>query len=181
MKLHVPSSSQDSSTTQGSFFTGPRMRLSIITSIALFCSLMFASDSLISPRFRTVYILEMSNALDQHLASRLSSTRLLWVVLDPGSADAVLTDSIDAAFWTWMQRTYPPAGAGSGSERTGAATSAPDVPPGVSQRGTIFLVDPRKRLVIWSTYELPRNSTPPEMDRSANRIVNQLKAAFGKK
>jgi hypothetical protein len=30
-------------------------------------------------------------------------------------------------------------------------------------------------------YDLPRNSTPDEMDRVAAHINNQLKAAFGKK
>jgi len=34
--------------------------------------------------------------------------------------------------------------------------------------------------VLWSTYELPKNSSPSEMDRSATRVANQLKTAFGR-
>jgi hypothetical protein len=147
---------------------------------------MFGQEARLSPRFRTVYILEMSNALDQHLASRLSNAGVFWVVLEPKNADAVITDSLDDAFWTWMQRNYPRPGA--------APAAAPDPPrgiPGISlrrdippagrQRGTIFLVDPRNRVVLWSTYELPRNSSPTELDHSTNRITNQIKAAFAKK
>src|SRR5262249_11731487 len=132
-------------------------------------------------RFRTVYILQMSNALDQHLASRLSNIRALWVVLDPASADAVLTDSVDAAFWTWMQRTYPPGNGGllADTARSGGLTH--DVPPGGNHRGTVFLVDPRKRVVLWSAYELAKNASPTELDHAASRIANQLKAAFGRR
>jgi hypothetical protein len=148
-------------------------------SLTLLCSLLFASDARLSPRFRTVYILEMSHSFDQHLASRLSSGRVFWVVLDPTSADAVLTDSIDAPFWTWLQRTYPQANGGAVANRPAVVGS--DTPPAAVHRGTIFLVDPRQRLVLWSTYELARDMSPPQMDRAANRIANQLKVALGKK
>jgi len=128
----------------------------------------------------------MSNALDQHLASRLTSAHVLWVVLEPKSADAVLTDTLDDSFWSWLEKTYPPA-----SSAGAAGAPAPsgvragglrrEVEAGTRQRGTVFLVDPRTRLVLWSTYELPRNASPAELDRAATRITNQLKAAFGKK
>jgi hypothetical protein len=151
--------------------------LGIILATLLSAS-MFGDEVRLSPRFRTVYILSMSNALDQHLASRLSSGRVLWVVLDPASADAVLTDSLDDAFWTWMQRTYP---ASNGSIADRPRSSLHDVPPSGPYHGTIFLVDPRKRLVLWSAYEQPRGVTPSELDRAAVRISNQLRNALGKK
>jgi hypothetical protein len=119
--------------------------------------------------------MQMSDALDQHLASRLSSTRVLSVVLDPASADAVLTDSIDAAFWTWLQRAYPLAKDASTDD---AKRAAKDVPPAGKPTGTVFLVDPRSRTVLWSTYEPPRDASPAELDRAAGRITNHLKSAF---
>jgi hypothetical protein len=148
--------------------------------LAAFLAAQMCGDEVrLSPRFRTVYILAMSNALDQHIASRLSSTRVLWVVLDPASADAVLTDSLDDAFWTWMQRAYPLTNVSSTAEHPRA--SVHDTPPGGPFRGTVFLVDPRQRLVLWSAYEMPRNDTPPELDRAASRITNQLRTAFARK
>jgi len=145
----------------------------------LFSLVMPASDTRVSPRFRTVYILQMSNELDQHLASRLTNGRVLSVVLDPAQADAVLTDSIDAAFWKWMQRTYPAETSTSAAEH--ASTTVPDVPPPAGHRGTVFLVDPRKRVVLWSTYELAKDMSPAELDRIASRVANQLKSALNRK
>jgi hypothetical protein len=154
------------------------MRTHILTLIALCCALA-AGQTRLSPRYQTVYVVSMANSLDQHIASRLTSGRVLWVVLQPSSADAVLTDSVDDNFWSWLDRTYPPAKTES-NIRT-AADSRTAYPSSNNHRGTIFLIDPRTRLVLWSIYELPKSSTPAELDRSATRITNQLKSAFGKK
>ena len=139
---------------------------------------LFGSDARLSPRFQTVYIVEMGNGLDQYLASRLTATRALWVVLEPSSADAVLTDTLDDSFWSWLSRTYPqhagtPGGPGSAFRR--------DTLPPMKRRGTVFLVDPRNRLVLWSAYDLPKNASPDELNRTATRITTNLKTAFGKK
>ncbi len=83
------------------------MRTRLLTLIAVLCTLQFADDNRLSPRFRTVYIMPMTNSLDEHLASRLTSNRVLWVVLEPASADAVLTNTLDDNFWTWLARNYP--------------------------------------------------------------------------
>jgi len=120
----------------------------------------------------------MANEMDQHLASRLTSTRTLWVVLDPNNADAILTDSLDDSFWNWLSRTYPSAHKAAGERAPGDRYSAQNVS---KHRGTVFLVDPKTRLVLWSMYDLPRNFSPAEMDRVAAHINNGLKAAFGKK
>jgi hypothetical protein len=148
--------------------------------LALCCAALSGNEVHLSPRFRTVYIREMSDGLDQHLASRLSNAHILWVVLDPASADAILTDSLDETFWTWLQRTYPPAKAAPTAEGT-RENPVVNVGQPVRKRGTVFLVDPRQRLVLWSTYDLPKNASPAELDRSANRIAGQLKAILPKK
>ncbi|HXA50884.1 MAG TPA: hypothetical protein VNV86_11290 [Candidatus Acidoferrum sp.] len=154
------------------------MRLRAILLICLGFTLFAGQDAQLSPRFRTVYLTPMANEMDQHLASRLTSTRTLWVVLDPGSADAILTDSLDDGFWNWLSRTYPtPASATANrlpADRYGTQSS-------YRHRGTVFLVDPKTRLVLWSMYDLPRNFSPAELDRVAAHINTQLKAAFGKK
>jgi len=157
------------------------MRTAGVVLAALLSVAVFGDEAHPSPRFRTVYILEMADALDQYIASRLSSAGVLWVVLDPASADTVLTDAIDAAFWTWLQRTYPPLKDASAGEVSRTSTIKPDVPPAGKPRGTVFLVDPRKKLVLWSTYDLPKNESPAELDHVAIRITVQLKIVFGKR
>ena len=42
-------------------------------------------------------------------------------------------------------------------------------------RGTIFLVDVKSRQVLWSVFEKPKNSSPHELDHTAERVVKQLK------
>lgn len=155
-----------------------RMKLPAILLLVMAAAFPAANQAQLSPRFRTVYLLSMANSLDQNLASRLTSSHVLWVVLQPSSADAVMTDSLDDEFWTWLDHNYPsPADAASGyrgpTYRTGYSP--------VRHRGTIFLVDPRKRVVLWSTYEPTKDSSSASLDRSASRITNQLKIAFGKK
>lgn len=155
------------------------MRIHSVFCAVLLCGLAAGDQAHLSPRFQTVFILAMENSLDQHLASRLTSSRVLWVVLQPSSADAVLSESVDDAFWNWLEHTYPaPAGADpiNPSGRSDGRYSSAG-----RHRGTIFLIDPHTRLVLWSTYDLPRNSSPAELDRSAARITNQLRVAFGKK
>ncbi len=47
---------------------------------------------------KTVYLLPMSNGLDQYLAAQLTSGSVLQVVTDPKKADAVLTDHLGQSF-----------------------------------------------------------------------------------
>jgi hypothetical protein len=156
------------------------MKLRAVLLTCSFCTFL-SSQARLSPRFQTVYLTEMANELDQHLASRLTSTRTMWVVLDPSKADSILTDSLDYSFWNWLTRNYPaPAGADAGGANRGATQSSSSQTV-AKHRGTVFLVDPRSRVVLWSTYELPKNSTPAELDRAASRINIGLRGAFGKK
>jgi hypothetical protein len=160
------------------------MKLQAIGWTAMLGTALFAGEAWLSPRYQTVYVLGMNNGLDQHLTSRLTSSHTLWVVLEPASADTVLTDALDDTFWNWLAKTYSPAG--------GTATDPPpnpnrgfltarDVLSSGRYKGTVFLVDPRKKVVLWSIYALPRNSAPPELDRTAARVADELKKAFGKK
>jgi hypothetical protein len=154
------------------------MRLFALALSSLLCAFLYGDDSHISPRFQTVYIVEMPNEFDQHLASRLTASRVLWVVLDPASADAVLTDSLDESFLSWMQHTY--GGTHGASAETPVSTLRRPLM-GQQSRGTIFLVDPRRKLVLWSASERPKDASAEEADRTAMRLTNALKIAFGKK
>ncbi len=59
-------------------------------------------------RVNTVYLLPMSNGLDQFLAGEFSRTGAIVVVTDPAKADAVLTDHLGEAFERKMTELYPP-------------------------------------------------------------------------
>ena len=153
----------------------------LLTSI-LFCATLTAGDTgTLSPRFRTVYILQMADGLDQHMASRLTSSRVMWVVLDPTSADAVLTEAVDDSFWTWLARTYPPAPGAHATPASREPASKAEAATVPKHPGTVFLVDPRARVILWSAWGEPAKATPGELDRTAARFTNLLKTAFDKK
>ena len=124
---------------------------------------------------QTVYVMPMAGGLEQFVAQRLAREKVLRVVADPRQADAVLTDRIGDAFEQRMAELFP------GEPRPRAENEKPKDDRPVRAfatgrgRGTIFLVDAKSRHVIWSVYEKARTRTPEEMNRTAGRIVEQLK------
>jgi len=42
-------------------------------------------------------------------------------------------------------------------------------------RGVVFLVDAKSKQVVWSSYELPKDSSSKELDRTASDIVGRIK------
>jgi hypothetical protein len=42
-------------------------------------------------------------------------------------------------------------------------------------KGNFFVVDRNSRIVLWSVYERPKNSTPGELTKTASRVVKHLK------
>lgn len=44
-----------------------------------------------------------------------------------------------------------------------------------SNKGNFFVVDRNSRIVLWSVYERPKNSTPGELTKTAGRVVKHLK------
>jgi hypothetical protein len=134
---------------------------------------------------KTVYLLPMSNGLDQYLAQQLTAGAVLQVVTDPQAADAVLTDHLGESFEQSLADLYgakPKADdkAGEATEDKGA-TYARSGMQGKRGRGTIFLVNRRTHDVLWSVYELPKDNRPDGLRRSAGRIRDQLaKSVKGK-
>lgn len=143
----------------------------------------------------SVYLLPMGSGLDQYLANRITAAGLFQVVTDPKKADAVFTDRIGEGLEARLAELYPeppkaqpaepkpaPAAAKTDEEtkpQTPAEakpkeSSAPRISSFGKGKGTIFLVDPRSRVVLWSVYERPKNSSSPELDRTAGHIVERL-------
>jgi hypothetical protein len=48
-------------------------------------------------------------------------------------------------------------------------------------RGNIFIVDRKSRNVIWSIYEPPKDSTPGELSKTAERVVKRLRDDLSEK
>jgi len=137
-----------------------------------------------------VYVMPMPHGLDQYLANTLTNEHIFVVVTDPKMADAVLTDHVGPALEEKLNDLLKPAPA----EKTDAKDDAPkgsifepanklDNPAAYSSvgrsKGTVFLVETKSRQVLWSVYELPKNSTSKESDRIASAIVSRLKKDLG--
>jgi hypothetical protein len=65
-------------------------------------------------------------------------------------------------------------------------SETPSGPPRISSlsrgRGNFFIVDPKSSDVLWSVYDRPKDSSPGEMDKTAERVVKRLRTDLsGKK
>lgn len=128
---------------------------------------------------KTVYVLPMSNALDQFLAIRLTTGNVLQVVTDPQKADAILTDHLGAGLDKQLDNLYgaktPPPPPDESKDADSTHDSArPMVQPVSHARGTIFLIDRKTRNVSWSFYDRPKNTSPDEMNHVAEKIASKL-------
>ncbi len=117
--------------------------------------------------FKTVYLLPMSNGLDQFLAIKLTSGSVMQVVTDPKKADAILTDHIGTAFEQKLDELFGKKEKDEDTARTGMQNAS-------RGRGAIFLVDRKTRDVIWSAYERPKTTAPDDMNHTAEKIAQKL-------
>jgi hypothetical protein len=117
--------------------------------------------------FKTVYLLPMSNGLDQFLAIKLTSGSVMQVVTDPKKADAILTDHIGNSFEQKLDELFGKKEKDEDTARTGMQNAS-------RGRGAIFLVDRKTRDVIWSAYERPKSTAPDDMNHTAEKIAQKL-------
>jgi hypothetical protein len=141
------------------------------------CFVLTCFGPALAAEIHTVYFLPMSNAFDQYLANRIRQAGLYEVVTNPEMADAVFTDAIGPVFEQRMVELYPPAAEQDTEEEEKKKddTSAPRMTSFRRGRGNVFLVDRRTRRVVWSAYEPPKNTSPHELDKSAERVVQRMK------
>jgi hypothetical protein len=142
---------------------------------ALLSATSFAADF---KDIRTVYVLPMSNGLDQYLAVALTTGNVMQVVADPQKADAILTDHLGETFESKLNDLYggKPKKEDEGNQQTFARVQG-----GSHGRNATFLVDRKTRDVLWSVYERPKNNSPDELQKTARRIALKLfKTAGGK-
>lgn len=148
-------------------------------------------------QIKTVYVLHMSRAFDQYLATHLTRGGMLQVVTDPQKADAVLTEQLGKNFEDQMEELYPkpkapdPLPAAEQEEPPAGASSAlmldmkdPEGRPRSTfgrGRGTVFLVHRGTGNVVWSTYLRPKAPTADVLNDAARQVADQLKDAFKKR
>ena len=119
---------------------------------------------------KAVYLLPMAGGLDQYLANRLTGDQVFRVVTDPKLADAIFTDHLGDAFEKQLTALYEPPEEAEDNNKPQAHPSTFG-----RGRGTVFLVDLKSRAVVWSGYEGRIGSTPGLLDRTAVRIVREIK------
>ena len=154
------------------------MRTSLrLVSITLLCHTLLSGERRLIPHIRSVYIVSMEGGLDQYIANRLTSGSVTWVVLEPARADAIITDRVDESFWAWLNGRpsgpQPPAMNASNDERGSKRFKGTKF-----FRGTIFLVDPKDKVILWSTYSGATLGSPAQLDHVASRVANRLKDSF---
>lgn len=157
---------------------------------------------------KRVYILAMGSGMDQFLANQLTKEGIFEVVTDPQKADAILTDNVGEAFQSKLDDLYPPPkppqaektkraadsdkpadGDSKSSSTKQDALSGVDFSGGVNfthpafgrGKGNFFIVDRNSRVVLWSIYERPKNSTPGELTKTAARVVKHLRDDLSEK
>jgi len=152
----------------------------------------------------TVYILGMSGGMDQYLANRLTNMGVFQVVTDPQKADAIITDRLGEPFEAKLKELYPPPPPPApppapakdakdakddkdsktattdkkekdDKDKTEEAVAATRVGSFNHGRGNIFIVDRKSKNVVWSTYDRPKDTTPGELSKTAERVVKRLK------
>jgi hypothetical protein len=113
------------------------------------------------------------------------SEHIFEVVSDPKLADVVFTDQIGAEFLYKIDHIHPPPApapattSGSASNVTANTDTAPRTTSFTRGRGTIFLVDPKTKQVVWSAYQKPKNSSSDELNKVAKKVVKELEIAAG--
>jgi len=137
----------------------------------------------------------MSGGMDQFLANQLTKYHVFEVVTDPQKADAIVTDRVGEPFENKLNDLYPPPKPPAEAKKEAEKKDDDDAKPttardklsevdlsGVSRvptlgrgRGNFFIVDRGTRAVLWSVYERPKDSTPGELDRTAEKVVKRLK------
>jgi hypothetical protein len=124
---------------------------------------------------KTVYLLPMSNGLDQYLAVRLTAGEILQVVTDPQKADAVFTDHVGETFEKNLDDLY---GAAQKADENNSTESFARVGGSQRSKGTFFLVERKTRDVVWSDEESPKGTSATEMRRIADRVSTRLSKAI---
>ena len=132
-------------------------------------------------QIQAIYVLPMTSSLDQYVIDRIVAKGQFTVVTDPQKADAIFTDRVGEAFDNKLDDVLTPKAEKKKKEEEAAKdnTGGPVIrlTSFSKGRGTVFLIDRQSRNVLWSTYARPKTSTPDDLHRIADRIIDRLEKA----
>lgn len=131
-------------------------------------------------KVKSVYILPMSNGMDQYLANRIQESNLYIVTSDPQTADALFTDGLGPPFEKKMAELYPVEVEKEEGEEP-VYKEQERITSFRKGKGTFFLVERSTKRVVWSTYARPKNFSADQMDRAAKDITMRLKKTLDPK
>jgi hypothetical protein len=163
----------------------------------LFCGLVLGAAILVfaavNPQLKqvnTVYILAMAGGMDQFLANQITAAGVFQVVADPKKADAIITDHLGESLETKLNELYPPPTPvappppppADDDKKTNDKKAGLDLGAGAQRvngggrgKGNLFIVDRKNRNVLWSVFEPPKDTTPGELSKTAEKVVKRLK------
>jgi hypothetical protein len=139
---------------------------------------------------KNVYFLPLPNGLEQFVASQIVKRNLMTVVTDPNLADAFFCDIVGKGLQKRLEELFPKSAAeqakAEAPQETGESSLAMDVKAPESQRfssfgrgkGTIFLVDRKTSVVLWSAYVRPETASADDLNKAAKTIVDKLEAVM---
>lgn len=181
------------------------IRMKLFFALTAIAAVAFATVNPQLHQVKRVYILAMGSGMDQFLANQFTKEGIFEVVTDPKAADAIVTDNVGEPFQKKLDDLYAPPPKPKAPEATtpaadssttldvgdnapAAKASKKDAFDGVDfsgggnrspsfgrSKGNIFVVDRNSRIVLWSVYERPKNSTPGELTKTAARVVKHLR------
>lgn len=161
----------------------------------LFCGLVLGAAvvalAAVNPQLKqvnTVYILAMTGGMDQFLANQITASGVFQVVTDPKNADAIITDRLGESFESKLKELYPPPAPVApppptvDDDKKDGKKNALDLGAGAQRvnsgprgKGNLFIVDRKSRNVLWSVFEPPKDTTPGELSKTAEKVVKRLK------
>ncbi len=176
-----------------SIVTAPLSALAMMEEMRIFFSSLllagFLSAAVTMPELeavKKVYLLPMTNGLDQFVANELTRGGRFTVVTDPSLADTIMTDRLGDTFEKKFSELYPSPDApkevkkDKDGKEIKESTRAREEPPvrlggGFGRsKGTVFLVQRTNKKVLWSYYMKPKSARSEDQNYLAKKIVNRL-------
>lgn len=135
---------------------------------------------------QTVYLLPMGNGMDQFLAHQLTRNGIFKVTTNPAQADAIFSDVVGLGFENRMAELLPkpeppPAKEGEANKDDAKKEDAQeDAGPARVQtfarsKGNVFLIDVKSRRVLWTGFDIPKNTRSEELYKTGERLIGQLR------